>query len=106
MLTSDRELRFGYQLNGSLVLATNQNELKILDELMDRGRQNGVQRLRILQKEELFKVRFYVHHFAFYDLHLLYISFLNANTENSYTFIDGASNKSQLYRSTIRSRCR
>ena len=52
----DRELRFGYQLNGSLVLATNQGELKILDELMERGRQNGVQRLRIVQKEELFEM--------------------------------------------------
>ena len=52
----DRELRFGYQLNGSLVLATNEDELKILDELMERGRKNGVQRLRIVQKEELFKM--------------------------------------------------
>ena len=50
----DRELRFGYQLNGSLVLATNEAELKILDELMERGRKNGVQRLRIVQKDELF----------------------------------------------------
>ncbi|KAL3760155.1 hypothetical protein ACHAWU_002226 [Discostella pseudostelligera] len=52
----DRELRFGYQLNGSLVLATNKEELKILDELMERGRQNGVQRLRIVQKKELFEM--------------------------------------------------
>ena len=52
----DRELRFGYQLNGSLVLATDKDELKILDELMERGRKNGVQRLRIVQKEELFQM--------------------------------------------------
>jgi len=52
----DRELRFGYQLNGSLVLATNEAELKILDELMERGRKNGVERLRIVPKEELFKM--------------------------------------------------
>lgn len=52
----DRELRFGYQLNGSLVLATNEEELKILDELMERGRQNGVKRLRIVQKKELFEM--------------------------------------------------
>ncbi|KAL7551644.1 hypothetical protein ACHAWF_014831 [Thalassiosira exigua] len=51
-----RELRFGYQLNGSLVVATKKEELKILDELMERGRKNGVQRLRIVQKEELFKM--------------------------------------------------
>jgi len=52
----DKELRFGYQLNGSLVLATNEAEIKILDELMERGRKNGVQRLRIVQKEELFEM--------------------------------------------------
>jgi len=52
----DRELRFGYQLNGSLVLATNQDEVRILDELMERGRKNGVKRLRIVQKEELFEM--------------------------------------------------
>lgn len=52
----DRELRFGYQLNGSLVIATKESELPILDELMERGRKNGVQRLRIVQKEELFEM--------------------------------------------------
>lgn len=52
----DRELRFGYQLNGSLVLATKKEELQILDELIERGRQNGVQRLRIVQKKELFQM--------------------------------------------------
>lgn len=52
----DRELRFGYQLNGSLVLATSEAEVKILDELMERGRKNGVQRLRIIQKKELFEM--------------------------------------------------
>jgi len=52
----DKELRFGYQLNGSLVLATNKQELKILDELMERGRKNGVKRLRIVEKDELFKM--------------------------------------------------
>ena len=50
----DKELRFGYQLNGSLVIATSPSELKILDELMKRGEVNGVQNLRIVQKEELF----------------------------------------------------
>ena len=52
----DKELRFGYQLNGSLVLATNQDELKILDDLMKRGETNGVKNLRIVQKEELFQM--------------------------------------------------
>ena len=38
----DRELRFGYQKNGSLVVATNTKELDVLDELMERGKTNGV----------------------------------------------------------------
>lgn len=52
----DRELRFGYQLNGSLVVATSEKELPILDELMKRGATNGVRNLRIVQKEELFEM--------------------------------------------------
>ncbi|KAL3775763.1 hypothetical protein ACHAW5_005333 [Stephanodiscus triporus] len=52
----DRELRFGYQLNGSLVIATDEKELKVLDELMERGRKNGVERLRIVGREELFEM--------------------------------------------------
>ena len=50
----DKELRFGYQLNGSLVVATSEAEVKVLDDLMKRGETNGVQNLRIVQKEELF----------------------------------------------------
>lgn len=73
----DRELRFGYQLNGSLVLATNKDELKILDELMERGRQNGVQRLRIVQKEELFEMEPALNpngmYFCFYFTYLWYL---------------------------------
>jgi hypothetical protein len=52
----DRELRFGYQLNGSLVVATSDSEVKILHELLERGKINGVQNLRIVQKEELFAI--------------------------------------------------
>lgn len=52
----DRELHFGYQKNGSLVLATNQEEVKHLHELKARGEQNGVQRLRIVEREELFEI--------------------------------------------------
>ena len=53
----DKELRVGYPLNGLLVLATNQGELKILDDLMGRGQKNGVKRLRTIKKKELFKTR-------------------------------------------------
>eukprot|EP00956_Cyclotella_meneghiniana_P026673 scaffold58259_cov107-Cyclotella_meneghiniana.AAC.3 len=52
----DKELRFGYQLNGSLVVATSKDEVKVLDELMKRGETNGVKNLRIVQKDELFEI--------------------------------------------------
>ena len=49
----DKELRFGYQRNGSLVLAVNEDEIKILDDLKRRGETNGVKHLRILNQKEL-----------------------------------------------------
>lgn len=57
----DKELRFGYQKNGSLVLATNQNEIKVLEELLDRGIKNGVQHLRIINEKELRELEPNVH---------------------------------------------
>lgn len=44
----DRELHFGYQKNGSLVLATNDTEVKELHHLYQRGLQNGVQHLQVI----------------------------------------------------------
>ena len=52
----DRELRFGYQKNGSLVVATNHKEVEVLNDLMERGRINGVENLRIVKKDELFEM--------------------------------------------------
>ena len=49
----DRELHFGFEKNGSLVVAMNEEEEKILQELYERGQQNGVKNLRIIGKEEL-----------------------------------------------------
>ena len=49
----DSELHFGYQVNGSLVVARCEEDLPLLDELMARGAKNGVQNLRIVQQEEL-----------------------------------------------------
>jgi len=49
----DRDLHFGYQRNGSLVLATNEDECHHLQELLERGLKNGVQRLRIIDQAEL-----------------------------------------------------
>lgn len=49
----DRELRFGYQRNGSLVVAFNDQDVEHLEELKKRGETNGVQRLRIIDQAEL-----------------------------------------------------
>lgn len=38
------------------MIATDEKELKVLDELMERGRKNGVERLRIVGREELFEM--------------------------------------------------
>ena len=48
----DRELRFGYQTNGSLVLATTEAEVGILKDLMKRGETNGVKRLQLLNQAQ------------------------------------------------------
>ncbi len=45
-----------FKKNGSLVLALNQQEIEILHDLMKRGETNGVQNLKILSKDELFKM--------------------------------------------------
>ena len=49
----DRELHFGYQRNGSLVLARGPDEEKILEDLFQRGLTNGVKNLRIVRGDEL-----------------------------------------------------
>lgn len=52
----DRQLRFGYQKNGSLVLALNEKEVQTLNELKKRGETNGVKRLRIVDRDELHRM--------------------------------------------------
>jgi hypothetical protein len=56
----DEELHFGFQRNGSLVIARGEEEEKVLDELLERGAINGVKRLRILNKEEVFAMEPYL----------------------------------------------
>lgn len=56
----DEELHFGYQRNGSLVLARGAEEEAVLDELMERGRINGVKRLKILKRDEVLAMEPYV----------------------------------------------
>ena len=50
----DKELHFGYQRNGSLVLARGDEEEKVLDDLLQRGLKNGVKNLRIVRGDELY----------------------------------------------------
>jgi len=49
----DKELRFGYQKNGSLVVAFSEADREHLVELKKRGEINGVERLKIVDKQEL-----------------------------------------------------
>lgn len=49
----DKELRFGLQRNGSLVVARGAEDEAVLQELLARGEKNGVERLRIVGREEL-----------------------------------------------------
>ena len=48
-----KELGVKFERNGSLVVAFSKEELNALYELKERGKKNGVQKLRILNKEEL-----------------------------------------------------
>jgi glycerol-3-phosphate dehydrogenase len=49
----DKELPFGYQNNGSLVMDHNEKEIEILKDLMKREETNGIQRLKKLKKLKL-----------------------------------------------------
>jgi len=49
----DRELHFGFERAGSLVIAKTDDDVKALVELMARGKKNGVKNLRIVLREEL-----------------------------------------------------
>ncbi len=51
-----KELDFPYKRNGSLVLCFGESDREKLEELLERGKKNGVGELRILEKEELFKL--------------------------------------------------
>ncbi len=48
-----RELGVKYKKNGSLVIGFNEEDKKVLSDLLTRGNENGVKDLRILNKDEL-----------------------------------------------------
>lgn len=51
-----KELDFPYKRNGSLVLCFEESDRGKLLELLDKGKKNGVENLRIMEKEELRKL--------------------------------------------------
>ena len=52
----DRELHFGFQKNGSLVVAKGPEDEATLQTLLERGATNGVRNLRIVDQAELRKM--------------------------------------------------
>jgi glycerol-3-phosphate dehydrogenase len=48
-----KELDFPYDRNGSLVVATKEQDASLLDKLAEQGRENGVKDIRILDEKEL-----------------------------------------------------
>lgn len=51
-----KELDFPYKRNGSLVLCFEESDKGKLQELLDRGQENGVENLRVIEREELLKM--------------------------------------------------
>lgn len=51
-----KELDFPFIRNGSLVICTNEEDLPNLNKIYERGVKNGVKGLRIIPKEEVFKM--------------------------------------------------
>ncbi|MCS5421397.1 MULTISPECIES: NAD(P)/FAD-dependent oxidoreductase [Psychrilyobacter] len=52
----EKELNFGFERIGSLVLAFDNEEMKTLSEIMENGKKNGVGDLKIIGKEELLQL--------------------------------------------------
>ena len=52
----DRELHFGFQKNGSLVVAKGPEDEATLQTLLERGATNGVRNLRVVDQAELRKM--------------------------------------------------
>lgn len=51
-----KELDFPYKRNGSLVVCTSGQDESILDKLLEQGKTNGVEGLRILDRDELIEM--------------------------------------------------
>lgn len=51
-----RELGVKYKKNGSLVVGFNDGDRRTLDELLERGNRNGVEGLRLLERDEILAI--------------------------------------------------
>lgn len=56
----NKELNFGYEECGSLVLAFDESEVEALEELKENGIKNGVNDLKIIDQDEILKMEPYV----------------------------------------------
>lgn len=56
----DKELNFGYLECGSMVLAYNEEDLKVIQDLMENGIKNGVDDLVILERDAILELEPYV----------------------------------------------
>ncbi len=65
----DRELKFGYVKNGSLVIARCDADYAHLNKLLLRGQENGVQNLRVIEKAELHSMEPYLSKHCIAALH-------------------------------------
>jgi len=52
----DKELNFGFEKIGSLILAFDDNEMKILSKIIENGEKNGVGDLKIIGRDELLEL--------------------------------------------------
>jgi glycerol-3-phosphate dehydrogenase len=48
-------LKFPFKRNGAIILSFNDEEIKILEELKEIGRKNGVMGLEIIKRDEILK---------------------------------------------------
>ena len=51
-----QELDVPFKENGSLVIAYKENEMTVLEELLARGEKNGIEHLKILNRDEILKI--------------------------------------------------
>ncbi|UUV18212.1 NAD(P)/FAD-dependent oxidoreductase [Fusobacteria bacterium ZRK30] len=52
----NKELNFGFEKIGSLVLAFDQKELKTLSKIIENGKKNGVENLKVIGREKLLEL--------------------------------------------------